>query len=164
MSLAVVTGHCYRSYWAQMGDSTPIRESATLMLGVRDLDPAERDCLDHPAIQMVKWREGKPQSDVRIALDSLAQRVTEVYLHIDMDSLDPKVAPGVIVAPVPGGISLEDMEEAIRAVFARFRVRAATLAVYDPDHDQDDKRLRTALRLIEMLADGARVQASEGHS
>jgi arginase family enzyme len=126
------------------------------------LDPlrllAERDRLDHSAIQVVKWREGKPQSDVRIALDSLAQRATEVYLHIDMDSLDPMVAPGVIVTPVLGGISLDDIEEAIRGVFARFRVRAATLAVYDPDHDEGDKTLRTALRLIEVLADGARAQ------
>ena len=158
MCMAVIMGHCYRSYWAQVVHSTPIPESATLMLGVRDLDPAERERLDHSAIQVVKWREGKPQSDVQTALDRLAQRVPEVYLHIDMDSLDPKVAPGVIVAPVPGGISLVDMEEAIRAVFARFRVRAATLAVYDPDHDQDDRTLRTALRLIEVLADGARAQ------
>jgi hypothetical protein len=45
------------------------------------------------------------------------------------------------------------MEQAIRAVFARLRVRAATLAVYDPENDQDDKTLRTALRLIEVLAE-----------
>lgn len=158
MCLAVITGHCYRSYWAQVGDNTPISESATLVLGVRDLDPAEKERFDHSGIRVVKWHEGKPQSDVRTALDKLAQRVSEVYLHIDMDSLDPKVAPGVAIAPVPGGISLEDMEKAIRGVFARFRVRAATLAVFDPDHDQDDKTLRTALRLIEVLADGARAQ------
>jgi arginase len=42
MCVAVISGHCYRSYWAQMGDSTPIPESSILMLGVRDLDPAER--------------------------------------------------------------------------------------------------------------------------
>jgi len=105
----------------------------------------------------VQWRDGKPEADVRNALDRLAQRVTEVYLHIDMDSLDPRVAPGVVIAPVPGGISLEDMDDAIRTVFARFRVRAVTLAVYDPDHE-GDRTLRTALRLIDILADGARVQ------
>ena len=93
---------------------------------------------------------------MRVALDKLAQRVPEVYLHIDMDSLDPQVAPGVVFDPVPGGLSLEDMEEAIRAVFARFRVRAATLAVYNPDRDQDDKTLRTGLRIIEVLAEAAR--------
>lgn len=158
MSLAVITGHCYRSYWAEMGDNTPIRESATLMLGVRDLDPAERECLSRSSIQVVGWRDGKPQSDIQTALDRLRQRVTEIYLHIDMDSLDPQVAPGVVVAPVPGGISFEDMEKALRAVFARFSIRAATLAVYDPDSDQDDKTLRTGLRLLEVLAEGAKKQ------
>jgi len=161
MSLAVITGHCYRSYWAQIGNSTPIPETATLLLGVRDMDPAEKERLDHSAIQVVKWREGKAQGDVQVALDTLAQRVPEVYLHIDADSLDPQVAPGVGY-PVPGGLSLEDMEESIRAVFARFRVRAATLAVYDPDRDQDDKTLRAGLRIIEVLADSARAHEHRG--
>src|ERR1039457_3505873 len=156
MSLAVITGHCYRNYWAQIGNCIPIPESATLLLGVRDLDTAEREHLDHSDVQVVKWHEGRPQGDARVALDKLAQRVPEVYLHIDMDSLDPKVAPGVVFDPVPGGLSLEDMEEGIRAVFARFRVRAATLSVYNPDRDQDDKTLRAGLRIIEVLAGAAR--------
>jgi arginase len=155
MSMAVITGHCYRNYWAQIGNSTPVPERATLMLGVRDLDPAEKERLDHSAIQVVKWYEGKPQGDVQVTLDRLAQRVPEVYLHIDADSLDPQVAPGVGYA-VPGGLSLDDMEESIRAVFARFRVRAATLAVYDPDLDQDDKTLRAGLRIIGVLAEAVR--------
>jgi len=95
MSMAVITGHCYRNYWAQIGNSTPVPERAMLMLGVRDLDPAEKERLDHSAIQVVKWYEGKPQGDVQVALDRLAQRVPEVYLHIHADSLDPRVAPGV---------------------------------------------------------------------
>ena len=156
MSLAVITGHCFRKYWAQMGDNTPVCESSTLMLGVRDLDPAEKERLERSDIQVVKWRDGKPQSDVRIAIETLAESVRAVYLHIDMDSLDPQFAPGVVVDPAPGGISLQDMEEAIRAVFAHFRVRAVTLAAYDSDHDQDDKTLRTALRLIEIVAEGAK--------
>jgi len=41
------------------------------------------------------------------------------------------------------------------AVFARFRVRAAMLAVYNPDRDQDDKTLRAGLRIIEVLAEEA---------
>ena len=161
MSLAVITGQCYRNYWAQIGHSTPIAESATLMVGVRDLDPAEKERLDHSAIQVVKWREGKPQSDLQTALDKLAQCVPEVYLHIDMDSLDPQVAPGVVFDPVSGGLSLEDMEEAIRAVFVRFRVRACTLAVYNPERDQDDNTLRAGLRIIEVLAESAKAQDSK---
>lgn len=160
MCMAVITGHCYRSYWAQIGDSTPIREAATLILGVRDLDPAEAERLNDSEIEVVEWHDGKPDADVHLALDRLAQRTSEVYVHIDMDSLDPGVAPGVLLAPVPGGISLEQIEQAIRAIFARFRVRAVALAVYDPDHDHDDMTLQTALRIIEVLGEGAVRQSS----
>ena len=73
-----------------------------------------------------------------------------------MDCLDPRAAPGVVFDPAPGGLSLEDMEEAIRAVFARFRVRAATLSVYNPERNQNDKTLKAGLRIIGVLAEGAR--------
>jgi hypothetical protein len=67
MSLAVITGHCYQNDWAQIGNSAPIPESATLLLGVRDLDPCEEEGLARSSIQMVRWHEGKPQSSVQAA-------------------------------------------------------------------------------------------------
>lgn len=106
MSLAVITGHCYQNYWAQIGNSDPVPERTTLLLGVRDLDPAERQRLERSAIRVVKWRDGKPQIDVPAALDELAERVQDVYLHIDLDVFDPQVAPGIVDHPVPGGLSL----------------------------------------------------------
>jgi arginase len=160
MSLAILTGHCYQGYWAQIGNSARVADSATLLLGVRDLDQAEEELLTRSRVQVVKWCEGKPQSDIRAALDTLRQSVAEVYLHIDIDSMDPKFAPGVMFDPVPGGISLDDMEDAIGGVFDRFRVRAAALTVYDPDRDQDDRTLKTGLRLIELVADRATAQRS----
>lgn len=114
MSLAVITGHCYKRFWAQMGNSAPISEAATLMLGVRDLDPAERERLERSAIQVVNWREGKAQADVLASLDQLAKQVQEVYLHVELDALDPQVATGVVDSPVPGGLSLQDIEGVIQ--------------------------------------------------
>ncbi|HYN19714.1 MAG TPA: arginase family protein [Thermoanaerobaculia bacterium] len=155
MSLAVITGHCYQKLWAQIGDSAPISEAATLMLGVRDLDPAERERLERSAIQVVHWHGGRPQADVLACLDQLTKHVEEVYLHVDLDAFDPDVAPGIVDDPVPGGLSLHDMEEAIRAVTARFRIRAAALTTYNPELDQDDKTLRAGLRIIELVAEHA---------
>ncbi|MGA8340770.1 MAG: arginase family protein [Candidatus Sulfotelmatobacter sp.] len=135
----------------QVGFSATIR-------GVRDLDRAEEEHLKRSSVQLVKWYEGLPQTDVRVALDNLTRRVREIYLHIDMDSLDPRFAPGVMFDPVPGGLSLEDVEQAIRDIFARFRVRAAALTVYTPDRDQADTTLKSGLRIIELLAEGVRAQ------
>jgi arginase len=156
MSLAVITGHCYRNLWAQTGDSTPIAESATLLVGVRDLDPAERQRIERSAIQVIAWHNGKPVEDVFAALDTLAARVREIYVHVDLDALDPSVVPGIVDFAVPGGLSLEDLEKILRAANSRFKIRAASLTTFDPDHDHEEKTLRAGLRVIELLAEQTR--------
>jgi arginase len=156
MSMAIVTGHCYVNYWAQSGDNTPLAEDAVAMFGVRDLSPdAERDRLERSPIAVVAWRDGSAQSDVQATLDQLAQRVDEIYLHVDFDAFTPDVAPGVVDEPVSGGLSLEDAENIIRGTAARFRIRAGTLATYTPDLDVDDKTLKVGLRLLDLLAEYA---------
>jgi arginase len=153
MSLAVLTGHCYAHYWAQIGDNTPLAEHAIALFGVRDLSPeAERRRLEESAIEVVEWRDGEPQRDVLPVLDELAKRVNDVYLHVDFDGFAPEVAPGITDEPVPGGLSAADAETIIRASAHRFRLRAATLATYNPDRDVDDKTLRLGLRIIESIA------------
>jgi arginase len=152
MSLAVISGHCYRQYWAEIGDSTPIAEDAIVMYGVRDLRPeAERERLERSGIQVVEWRDGKPSGDLVAPLEQLARRAQEIYLHIDFDGFAPEVAPGIVDEPVPGGLSFEDAEGIMRAAAERFRIRAATLATYTPELDKEERTLRVGLRIIELL-------------
>jgi arginase len=154
MSLAVISGHCYRQYWAEIGDSTPIAEDAIVMYGVRDLRPeAERERLERSGIQVVEWRDGKPSGDLVAPLERLARRVQEIYLHIDFDGFGPEVAPGIVDEPVPGGLSFEDAEGIMRAAAERFRIRAATLATYTPELDKEERTLRVGLRIIELLGE-----------
>src|SRR5690349_25160240 len=80
------------------------------------------------AITVVPWRDGKPESDICAALDKLADRVDDIYLHIDFDGFSPDVAPGIVDEPVPGGLSEEQAEAVIHGAGDRFRLRAATLA------------------------------------
>jgi arginase len=154
MALAVVTGHCLRDYWAQIGDSTPLAEETIVMFGVRDISPdAERERLERSPIHIVEWRDGKPQGDIRAAIDRLATRVRDVYLHIDLDSFAPEIAPGVVDHPVPGGLSREDAEIIIRATGDRLRLKAATLATFTPALDRGDKTLRLGLGLIQLIGE-----------
>jgi arginase len=156
MSAAVIAGHCYRDYWAQIGDSTPVAEESFVMFGIRDLWPeAERERLRRSGIHAVEWREGEPQADVVSPLDALAARVDEIYLHIDFDGFAPEVAPGVVDDPVPGGISFEQGETIVAETARRFRLRAVTLATFTPERDEDDKTLRLALRLIDLIGEHA---------
>jgi arginase len=155
MSAAVIVGHCHRELWAKTGDATPVAEDAMLMLGVRELSPeAERERLERSLVRVVPWRCGRPADDVDAALDDLADLVQDVYLHIDNDSFDPATAPGIVDEPVPGGLSLDQMEDILRGVTSRFRVRAAALTTFTPARDEDDRTLRAGLRVLDLLADG----------
>lgn len=152
MSLAIATGHCYRSYWSRIGDSTPVAEENVALFGTRDLWPeAEEERVEHSSLEVVRWRDGRPQRDVAKALDRLAARVDELYLHIDFDGFDPEVAPGIVDDPAPGGLSFADARAIIVETAKRFRVRAATLATYTPARDQDARTLRLGLSLIDLI-------------
>ena len=149
MALAILVGHCHGEEWSTMGDATPIAEEATLLLGSRDLDPEERARLERSAVRLIEWRDGVPGADPLAAVDALARRVDEVYLHIDLDGLDPTVVPSVRPPHVaPGGVSLEQALAVIDRVHARLRVKAATIAYYAPEFDTGDRTLGSALRLI----------------
>lgn len=154
MSLAIATGHCYRKLLAGMGEAAPFAEEMVLMIGVRDLDAEEAERLASSGIDIVHWSDGEPQADVTAALDRLAARVEEVYLHIDLDALDPAVAPAIVDQPMPGGLSLEQLEMVLRGSVQRFRVRAAAVTTYDPALDPDERTLRVVLRIAELMAGG----------
>lgn len=122
------------------------------MLGVRQVDRGEQERLDRSAIQVIGWRDGAAESSVRASLDLLAGRVRDVYLHIDLDALDPTVAPGVVDEPVPGGLTVEQLEEGVYLVAERFHIRATTLATSNPQRDQDDRTLQTVLHILDELS------------
>lgn len=156
MAAAVIAGHCHRELWAETGDATPVAEEALLMLGVRELSPeAERKRLERSAVRVVFWRDGRPEEDVDRALDDLAVLVKDVYLHVDNDSFDPGTAPGIVDEPVPGGMSLDQMEEILRGVTSRFHVRAAALTTFTPARDEEDRTLLAGLRVLDLLGDYA---------
>lgn len=53
------------------------------------------------------------------------------YVSIDLDVLDPSVAPAV-GTPVPGGLTLHELEDAVAAVALRARVEALDLVELNP--------------------------------
>ncbi len=80
--------------WDAGFEGPPLDPSRVVMCGVRDLDGGERVLLETNGVSMIE----RPS---RLA-DALAGR--EVFVHLDVDVLDPSVLPDVGF-PVPGGFS-----------------------------------------------------------
>ena len=85
------------------------------------------------------------------ALDGLEGRVGKVYVHLDLDVLDPaKVGKANEFAP-EGGLSAEDLETALGMVKERFPVAAAGIASYNPAFGAEGAVLGAALACVEVL-------------
>lgn len=81
------------------------------------------------------------------ALDTLRQRTATVYLHIDLDVLDPSVARANTYA-AEGGLSLAQAEAVVHAVGARFELGAIALTAYDPPCDPEGRVPPAAFALL----------------
>jgi arginase len=78
-------------------------------------------------------------------------RLGRVYLHLDLDVLDPAEGRANAYA-APGGLRLEQVREAIAAVRAHVPVAAATLSAFDPAADPDGRALAAGLQMLDAVA------------
>jgi arginase family enzyme len=101
-------------------------------------------------VEVVGWREGQPDGDVDHTLDRLGGRVERVYVHLDLDALDPAIGSGVADSPVPGGLSEQQLVELVGKVGDRFTVVAATIATYTPSRD-NGPTLSAACKAVRVL-------------
>ena len=78
------------------------------------------------------------------------------HVVLDCDGLDPAVMPGTS-APVPGGLSYDDVATLFRALGKRGRVIGFNLAEHYPSLDVNGITALTAVRLIVNLMAGTRI-------
>ncbi len=90
------------------------------------------------------------------ALDRLSTGVGRVYVHLDLDVLDPtRVGKANEFAP-EGGLGAEELLAALGMVSGRFDVVAVGIVSYDPSFDADGRVLNAALACVEALTSPAR--------
>ncbi len=136
----------------------PVPEEKLVLAGTRDAGAEERERLASSAVTVVEPRvthERGAREALCGPLDALRGWVTKVYVHLDLDVLDPdRVAPANGLAP-PDGLVVDEVERSIRHVTERFTIAGAGIASYDPSSDEDGKVLRAGIALAGELVGGA---------
>ena len=153
MALAMAIGRCWIQLLEQLPGFEPVAPSNVLLLGARDLDPMEALLLAESRVTLL--RPAHLDADLVPALDRMRQHVRDVYVHIDLDVLDPAVHGRANALAAPDGLSVDQIVWALRMAAHRFRVRGAALTAYDPAFDGDGRVCRAALALLEAIADAA---------
>lgn len=120
-----------------------------LLAGARDYETDEEARVAELGIRAIDVADLDPET---LASAVSATGASGVYIHVDLDVLDPSVLTGVTGA-VPFGLTLTQLLGAISAVRAAVPLAGATIAGFapaSPDAAADD--LGTILRIVGALA------------
>ncbi len=129
--------------------ANPVSADKVVLVGARELDPPEDAYLAESGIPLL----GPAEVTSGSVVDALtAMGATRVYVHLDLDVLDPSEFEG-IDNPVPFGLGAATVIETIRAIKARFELVGAGITEFAPSSpEQATADLPTILRIIGALA------------
>jgi arginase len=153
MALAAVCGRSLPEVYKSV-ELRPIHYRSVIHLAGRDFDPPESEDFKRLSLCVIPPDAvGGPES-LRLlaggAPDAGPDRHRDLYLHVDMDGLDPADAPAVRY-PCPGGPPLD----AVAACFAALQTPAAmtlsTLSFEQTGEEQAARTLASCLRLLEVF-------------
>jgi arginase len=158
MGLATATGDCWRALAASIPGFLPLPPERILLVGGHDFDPEERSRLARSRLPLANAEDLASHGvlpALRPALDRLAAQVGRLYVHIDLDVLDPAEAAANELSSA-GGLSTQVVEEAVTLVRDRFEVAGVGVAGCDPAFDTDGRASRAACRILSCLLDDSR--------
>ena len=156
MPLATATGRCWKSVAKTIPGFAPVKESNVILVGARDLDDEEQRQLEQSDINLIRSEgldSGAILKSIESALLSLRDRVTGIYLHIDMDAFEINEGAANHYGAT-GGLTVDLIEDAITMVKNHFIIKSATIASFDPACDTKDKFLDAGLRCAIKLVAG----------
>jgi arginase len=159
MPVAVATGRALSRMRLDAKLDPPMADQHVVMGGVRLTDPLEQHLLDESRIEQVTvddLRRGSPA--VFAQLDRLDRTTDKLYVHIDMDVLDPREVMGH-GNKVPNGPSSEELAKLFETIFHRYPKASAIGFATIPSTDDGGLSLAAVNRMIAGAVRG--VQARE---
>lgn len=132
-------------------------DSTVKLVGSRSLDEEEAAEIERRGIERLDHTGLSPEAFADHIRAALAGRASsQVYIHIDLDVLDPAEFTAVS-APAPFGLSVRHLTESIKAVLAEAPLAGAAICGFQPqDQHAVTEHLPTVLRVLGALASGAK--------
>jgi arginase len=151
MPLAVALGACAedpRFHSDQWPDRT-LDAARTVIIAARDIDPAEREFLRTPgAPRVFTMQEIDRRGIASIADEALEITKDAPFLHVslDLDSLDPRDAPGV-GTPVRGGLDYREAHT-LMEIISTAGPSSVDIVEVNPVLDVRNQTAETATELV----------------
>jgi arginase len=111
MALAILLGKGPRELVDIGRSGAKLDPGKVVLIGARQLDPAEKRLLKQSGVTIYTMREIDEQGIGAVVAAALEQLdgCSRIHVSLDMDSLDPNESPGV-GTPVPGGLNYREAQ------------------------------------------------------
>lgn len=158
MPVAISTGLCLHHIRQTVGLNPPLPMSYVTMLGVRDVDPLEKHLLDTYNINQITVEDVRNQSPIiEHEINRLEVLTDIIYVHVDLDVLDPEYMPGHMT-PAPDGVSTNELKKTMTTIFNHIKVCGLGLASYPAENDQEKIGLNSIHKIIEGAIEGIKMR------
>lgn len=139
MSLAIVAGLAGPNWRDAARMAAPVPTNRIVVAGARQLDAKEEALLRVTDVHLYSTEDLRDGSNFAHAIQRLAATVDLILLHVDVDVLDPRFIPSSST-PSPDGLSIEEAQDALGAVFASGKVAVFTVCGINPGGGARGKR------------------------
>ena len=148
MPVAVATGRALHRMRLDAKLDPAVSDQHVVMGGVRLTDPLEQEILDNSRIEQVTVEDLRRATPAVFAqLDRLNRISDKLYIHIDLDVLDPAEVPGH-GNKVPGGPSSRELAALFEQIFARYSKASAIGFATIPSDDPGGVSISAVNRMI----------------
>jgi arginase len=152
MPVAVLTGDGHRLLVDVGYPGHKISPANIVQIGLRDLDAQERVRLAASGMHVFTMRHIDELGMAAVAEKALnlLAHVAGIHISLDMDSLDPAVAPGV-GTPVPGGLTYREAHLLMEILGESGRIGALDIVEINPILDNGNRTAELAVGLAASL-------------
>lgn len=152
MPLAALCGHGVPELVNAGRPGAKLQPEDVVLFGVRDLDPGEQALIQHAGITTYTMRQIDERGLAPLATEALERlnHVDRIHVSLDMDSIDPREAPGV-GTQVPGGLSYREGHLLMELIAEHGRIGSVDLVEVNPILDHQNQTAKLALGLLSSL-------------
>jgi arginase len=162
MPVAIAAGQCLTRMRLKTGLEPALPTGHIVEVCVRDTDPLEQELLDRSDIQQMTLEDVRTRSaNLHAAMKRLSDATDVIYIHVDMDGLDPREVPGHPLTVAGGPTSIE-LAAALTEMFKYEKVAAFGVASTPyGDKDKTGVSRQAAYNLILGAAKGVQQRGSK---
>jgi arginase len=149
MTVSHLTGRGAAELVRFWGEPPLVREPDLALFGVARLDPPEEEYLGRSMLRKflaADVRRMGPAVAAKSAIERIHSGTHEFVLHLDVDAIDGFVATNY---PGTGGLSLEDVREALEVFVTQPHLAAIEVTAYNPTKDPDGSGAKAIIDLLE---------------